>query len=164
MIRRIVVSLFAVTGALGASQAPEVSQQYLQRVGGAVDELGEIVRRFDSDAQREGLDRDGAIEDLEASGSDFARGQGGRMRQTIARYDRLSAQYAALQEAGPFERTWIVARNPDPALLSAAVRDYAPAVPTTVSGAGHAGIGAGLLGMVGLILAAPFRGRRRARA
>jgi len=158
---RIIVITLALIGALGGSQAPEFSQQYTQRVGGAADELQSVVDRFESDAARSGLTRDEAVSEMEGANG-FAGGQGRRMRETIDRYERLSDLYARLQAAGPFERTWIVMRDPDPRILERTLADYRPAVPTTVDGAAHAASGAGVLGVVGGFFASLFRRRRPA--
>lgn len=49
--------------ALAASQFPEFSQQYKQRLSGAVDELAWVVERFDADAAALGMSRDAALTD-----------------------------------------------------------------------------------------------------
>ena len=161
MIKRTIVTLFAIAGGVGASQAPELTQQYVQRMGGAVDELRTIVSNFDADAARNEADRDAALAELERSGQ-TASDQARRMRETIIRYDRLSEQYARLQNAAAFERTWMVLSSPDVQLMDATISDYRPAVPTTVEGAGHAAAGAGALGFLGAVFASPFRRRKRA--
>ena len=45
---RIAAVGFGVLGGFLASQGPEFSQQYRQRLGGAIDELNRVVARFDS--------------------------------------------------------------------------------------------------------------------
>ena len=52
---RLIVGLAAAGGALTASQLPEFTQQYRQRLGGAVDELLRVVADFDADAARNPL-------------------------------------------------------------------------------------------------------------
>ena len=43
------------------SQSVEFTQQYLQRLGGAVDELEMVVERFDAGAARAGVSRHAAL-------------------------------------------------------------------------------------------------------
>ena len=69
------------------AQFPEFSQQYVQRLGGAVDELRIVVADFDASAQAAGLTREAALADL--SGSEFRDLRQGDMTRTIARYERL---------------------------------------------------------------------------
>ena len=52
-----------------ASQFPEYSQQYVQRLGGAVDELRLVVADFDKSAAGVGLSRDAALASM--TGNDF---------------------------------------------------------------------------------------------
>ena len=160
MATKTFITIMAAAGALGASQAPELGQQYTQRVGGAVDELEAVVQRFDADAAQGGLDRNQALDEYN-TGSNFVQGQGGRMRETVARYEYLRNLYAELRNAGPFERTWIIMRHPDREILGRTVEDYKPAVPTTTDGAAHAGAGAGVFGAIGAFIAFLFGGMGR---
>ena len=57
--------LVKISGGVGLgvllSQFPEYSQQYVQRLGGAVDELKTVVSDFDTSAQATGSTREGAV-------------------------------------------------------------------------------------------------------
>lgn len=152
--------LCAIAGAAALSQAPEATQQYTQRLGGAVDELTRIVQRFDADAEAGGLDRNGALAAYE-TGNSFIQGQGTRMAELIARQERLAAQYRALTAATPFERSYIVATHADREILQATLADYRPAVPVTADGAAHAGLGALIFGLFGGFIAYLFGGGER---
>ena len=50
---RLAVGIAAAAGALTASQLPEFAQQYRQRLGGALEELRQVVADFDADAERQ---------------------------------------------------------------------------------------------------------------
>ena len=65
MIARTIALVVALTLGFALSQAPEIAQQYRQRLGGAVDELRRIVLRFDEDSARSGFDRAGALAVME---------------------------------------------------------------------------------------------------
>ena len=60
MGRMIILALGLVFGGV-FSQAPEYAQQYRQRLGGAIDELKQVVADFNADAEREGLQTDDAL-------------------------------------------------------------------------------------------------------
>lgn len=168
MILRILTLLFGLTGAAGLSQFPEFSQQYRQRLGGAVDELTRIVQGFDADARATGLTRAEALEDL-AKGGDFGQRHSASMRITIDRYDRLRGDLAALEGAGPFTRLTQMSRLTDPELARATLDNYSPALPLSFEGATLAGTGFLLGGMVPTSLAwtlgpiLPGSGERRRR-
>ncbi len=123
------------------SQAPEYAQQYQQRIGGAIDELAKIIRTFDADAGEEGLGREQALVRLKGNIDPLAARRGARMDEAIRRYEQLIRQRAALRGAGPVERVYVLARDFDPEIGSAAAEDFKPAVPVTIGGFVAAAIG-----------------------
>ncbi|MEO1364377.1 MAG: DUF2937 family protein, partial [Pseudomonadota bacterium] len=62
MIARALMLAGGFAGAALTSQFPEYSQQYTQRLGGAVDALAEVVADFDASARAEGLSREAALD------------------------------------------------------------------------------------------------------
>ena len=165
----IVRSLVLIAGLLGgatASQVPEFSQQYRQRLGGAVDALSQVVADFDASAQAEGLSRDDALAQMH--GTPFLDRRQADMTRTFARYTQLQADAAALEGAGPFMRAYHVARSADADVASAALDTFEPAVPLSLVGGifALAGFLSGLLAgwMVCKILFWPFRRRVAGRA
>jgi hypothetical protein len=83
-VRRLALAIGLIAGLLG-SQGPEFSQQYRQRIGGALDELKRIVTEFDDEAAREGLTPSQAIMRLEPNSDPLAEERGRDIAQTIAR-------------------------------------------------------------------------------
>ncbi len=140
MILRAVTLAAGLTGAMGLSQFPEYSQQYIQRLGGAVDELARIVQQFDADADRVGLTRIAALSELQGGGA-FGAEHARSMAATIARHDRLSNDLAVLDGAGPFTRARLAAHLGDPDIAARAWAAYRPALPVTFEGAIFAGAG-----------------------
>lgn len=148
-----------IASAVGFSQFPEFSQQYLQRLSGAVDELRAIVLAFDATAASAGLTREEALADLD--GSTFQSDLQAALAGQIQRYEDLSADYSALRKAEPLQRLAQVYRFNDPDLARRTWEDFRPAVPASTDGLIFAGIGfAGgwlLLGLLLELLARPFR-------
>lgn len=140
MIGRTVALAGGLVGAMGLSQFPEFSQQYRQRLGGAVDELRVVVADFDASAAEAGLSRDEAFAQM--VGSAFLEARAADMRRVIARSERLSADLAALDGAGPFLRLYEVGRFHDGFILARAWQAYRPALPLTFEGLTMAGMGA----------------------
>lgn len=122
------------------SQFPEYSQQYAQRLGGAVDELRQFVEDFDADAARVGLGREQALSELSRAGALGAE-RAETMQSTIERFDRLSSALADLKDAGPFSRAYHAVHFNDPGIAQAAWQDFKPAVPLTFEGAIFSGAG-----------------------
>lgn len=140
MIGRTVALAGGLIGAMGLSQFPEFSQQYRQRLGGAVDELRVVVADFDTSAAGAGLTREEALAQM--VGTAFLEARALDMRRVFARSERLSADLAALEGAGPFLRLYEVGRFHDSFILARAWEAYRPALPLTFEGLVMAGMGA----------------------
>lgn len=150
-----------LAGAAALSQYPAFSEAYLQRLGGQVDALTEVVQDFDASALAAGLGREEALQQM--SGTAFLAGRQADMRSTFARHARLSDHLTVLQGATPLQRTLMPHRHADPETVMATWADFRPALPLSSAGAVTAGAGfvagwAGLAALLGL-LAAPFRRR-----
>ena len=145
----------------GASQFPEFSQQYAQRLGGAVDALSEVVADFDASAVSEGLTRPQAQEQMQ--GTNFIERRRLDMERTFDRHAVLSEDLKLLKDAGPFTRAYNATRFRDGDVANAAWEAYEPAVPLNLTGAIFVGFGflAGWIS-IGAVLAVvrwPFRRR-----
>lgn len=145
----------ALAGAVGLSQFPEISQQYLQRLAGQVDALGVVVRDFDASASRNGLSREDAL--AEMAGSPFLEDRQKDLRRTFLRHAQLSDNLVALRQASPLTRMTMPQRLGDVETLQATWSDFRPAVPVTLDGLAAAAIGffgggALLSGLLSLLL------------
>ena len=145
------------------SQFPEYSQQYVQRMGGALDELNLVVSDFDTSAKSAGYTRDQALEAM--TGSTFLDARQTDMKTTFTRFDMLTQDYTRLQNAGAFGRLSYVARMRDSDISKGTLADFKPALPLSVEGAGFVGIGF-LLGYMTLagLMRLLFRPRKQVQA
>ncbi|MGX9355530.1 DUF2937 family protein [Roseobacteraceae bacterium S113] len=164
MIARAVTMVAGLSGAAGFSQFPEYSQQYVQRLGGAVDALAEVVADFDRSAESAGLTRQVALEQM--AGTEFLERRRADMTRTIARSEKLSEDLAKVEAAGPFTRAYYAARFTDRDVGAAALEAFKPAVPLTLEGIlfAIAGFLAGstLLGGAIALIKLPFRRKQEA--
>ena len=117
IIRAITLAGGLAVGA-GASQFPEFLQQYAQRLGGAVDALGEVVPDFNRSTAAEGLTRDQAL--VQMTGADFIERRRVDMERTFDRHTVLSEDLKLLTDAGPFMRAYHGARFTDGDVAKAA--------------------------------------------
>ncbi|WP_269585490.1 DUF2937 family protein [Roseibium sp. Sym1] len=159
---RVLMLIVMLVSGTATSQLPEFSQQYRQRLGGAIDALQEILADFNRDAAAHGLTTAEAIARQKESEDPFIRARGTSMLNAEIRLSRLKQQQAELETAGPVQRLMIFARGFDPQLAQATAEDYEPAVPVTATGFVTAGVGAlaGLLTMR-LLIGVGRLGRRR---
>ena len=154
IVRTAAVGL-GLLGAVTASQGPEYSQQYRQRLGGAIDELRRMVDRFEADARANAETRESAIARLRGNPDDLASRQGAAAQGNVERLARLEAHRQAMMGAGPFARIGLMLREGDTDLMRAAYRDFEPAMPVTEEGVLSAATGfAALWG--GILLLASF--------
>lgn len=164
MILRGLTLAGGLAGAAATSQFPEFSQQYIQRLGGAVDALGVVVADFDASATAAGLDRQTALEQMQ--GTAFLDSRRADMTRTIARHADLQSSLKTLQGEGPFMRAYNLPKLTDPQIARAAWDIYQPAVPLNFAGIifGLVGLVAGgmLVGALLRLLSWPFRRRRAA--
>lgn len=167
MLARALTLAGGLAGAAGMSQFPEFSQQYAQRLAGAVDELSRFVEEFDEDARAQGFSRDEALADL-GQGGQMGAARAETMQRTLRRYERLRGDLDALRGAGPFTRAYRAGSLADPEIARAAWQDYKPAMPLTFEGAVFAGVGLlaglGVIAGLGGLVRMPFRRRAPASA
>lgn len=158
MIRAICL-IGGLTGAVGLSQFPEYSQQYMQRLGGQVDELTRDIKQLDAMALDLRVGREERLEQM-AEVPTFAP-DAAHWRAKIARHARLSADMALLRDATPMQRLSMPYRLADPQTAQAVWADFTPAVPFSTAGVASAGAGFlggwAILAALFAVLAAPFR-------
>lgn len=163
MLSRTISLAIGIFGAIAGAQLPEVMQQYQQRLGGATDEIAVVVDRFDRDAAANNMNRSDALAQLSVSGDDLVKRRGLDMEVNIERLARLKQQRDGM--SGDYlSRAVYFLGHADGALLDQTLKDYKPAVPTTVEGlfSALAGLVAGW--WIIRLVALPFRRWRETRA
>jgi hypothetical protein len=116
MIRNIPVVATALAFTIAFSQVPVYIQQYEQRLGGAVDELGSVVAKDRENAQGLNMDLDAFIRRHETSPETAFRETGKAMRARTERLVRLEGALERLEGASPWARPFVMARDADPAI------------------------------------------------
>ncbi|MEO1139329.1 MAG: DUF2937 family protein [Pseudomonadota bacterium] len=161
MIIRMMALAGGLCGAAGLSQFPEYSQQYTQRLSGAVEELSSVVMQFDADAAQVGMNRTEALNDL-SQGSAMAQARAQSMGYVLTRHDRLSAHLATLKTSTALSNTLTSWRYIESDLARQTWADFKPAVPASAEGLGFAA--GGFLGgytLIALALTGLMRLRRK---
>jgi hypothetical protein len=140
--------VLCVAGALSFAQAPEFFQQYLQRLGGHLDEARRVLARFESVAQASGVSLQELISLTRAQAAKPVANLGDVIAEAQARVASLAEAERALREAGAWSRPWAFFRHVDAEIARAAWEVFKPAVPVTPEGFCYAG--AGMLAALGL--------------
>lgn len=159
--------VLCVVGAVVFSQAPEFMQQYLQRLGGHLDEAARQLRQFEHVATQSGESVSAFAARAQASTDTVMARMGDIVAGTITRVDELGAAVAALRDATPWSRPFVFLEHLDTEIAQATWGVFKPAVPTTLEGALYAA--AGMIVFLALyhgVIRAPIAaivGRARAR-
>jgi hypothetical protein len=161
MLARRLALAIALVAAFVGSQGPEFAQQYRQRLGGALDEVRQIVIQFDAEAASQDLTPAEGVRHLEASSDPLVQKRGEDMERTLARADRLEAQLKAMQSADPVVRLYVLVTNFDADVAGAALDAYEPAAPLSPETLTTAGVAGVLAWMATHLVAWPFRRRSR---
>jgi hypothetical protein len=135
-----------VIGAVVFSQIPEFMQQYLQRLGGHLDEARRQLLHFQQVAAQSGLSLDGLIGHTTANADPAVAKLSEVMTEAVARVDTLANAQTAIQGASLWSRPFVFLRQADPAIARGTWTIFKPAVPTTAEGLVYA-----VLGMLVLI-------------
>jgi hypothetical protein len=131
-------------GAVACAQLPEFMQQYLQRLGGHLDEARRQLAAFARVAREAGLSLPDYIARLSGNPDAVVAKTGGVIRDLAARVDELAAAEKALREASAWARPWVFLRQLDTEIASGTWGVFRPAVPTTWEGLVYAAVGVAL--------------------
>lgn len=162
-MKRILVILVGLACAAGASQAPEFTQQYLQRLGGWRDSYADLVAKLDARAAGFGMSRSEYIEALRRSDDPKVLKEAENIALWPVYEAELKEAYKAIDEAPPLLRAVRMVQHFKRPVAEATWDGFRPAVPATTESAAYGGAGfvAGWL-LVG-ILGVPARALRRRR-
>ena len=139
-------------GALTSSQFPSFYAQYLQSLGGRLDQARLQAARLEALAADLGLTAEAYIARLGASTDEAVSRAGGLASGLLEDRAQLQVAYDALAGAALWERPFSFAFWGDTAIAQATLNRYQPALPVTPEGFAYAALGL-LLGL-GLVAAA----------
>ncbi len=137
----LVDRVLCVAGAVGLSQAPEFFQQYLQRLGGHLDEAKMRVAQYEAVAQQSGITLRQLIETTKAQPVEPVAKLGRVIDDAETRMQSLAAAETALREASLWERPFVFMANLDMDIASGTWAVFKPAVPVTLEGLVYAAVG-----------------------
>ncbi|MFA6960494.1 MAG: DUF2937 family protein [Opitutaceae bacterium] len=139
--------VLCLLGAVTFCQLPEFIQQYLQRLGGRLDEARLQLAKFEEIARQSHLTLQQFIERTSANADTVVAKLGGVMQDTSDRVAALTRAMDAIQHASLWEKPFVFFAHIDPSIANATLDIYRPAVPTTAEGLIYAA--AGMLAILG---------------
>jgi hypothetical protein len=159
VIGRLFAWIILAAGLLVGSQFAHLSDLYIERLLGRLDELHRAVQTMRTQAQEAGLDLEAWIAHFEVSDDPIVHRDGVEKRATLVRAQTYESDAVALTGADLIHLPIEFARRVDHDMLRSVVHRYEPAFPAGLRGFTYTG--AGLL--VGLILGALVSPRPRRR-
>ena len=171
MIKRVLIICVGLVCGAGASQGPEFTQQYLQRLGGWVDSYQDRVTRLDARAAQFDMSREQYLAALQASADPKVRKEAANIASWPVYLKRYTEMQQMLQNGPSWMQPIRLLQNyNDPAfapIIQATLADYKPGTPITAEGAAFGGagfVGGWLLTVIGAaLLGAPINMIRRRR-
>jgi hypothetical protein len=126
--------VLCLLGAVAFCQLPEFIQQYLQRLGGHLDEARRQLAQFEAVAAQSQLTLPQFIERTAATADTAVARLSGVMQATLDRVAELTVTEGALRNASMWEKPLVFFRHLDRSIANATLEVYRPAVPTTTEG------------------------------
>ncbi len=150
MLSKLINGIISVLGAAVTSQFPAFYQQYLQRLGGSLDQARLAVQRVEQVAQSLGMTVDNMVERFMLSRDVVYQSLGAINLQALDDLERLEYAEAALSQSTGFDKLLHFIAHFDPIVAEGTWRNFEPAVPLTFEAVIYAGIGM----LVGIFLLA----------
>lgn len=126
--------IIAAAGALTGAQVPEFINQYIQRLGGHVTELGRIISQYRDGAAGSGRDLQTYIQLFQKSSvPEFAK-TGSQMGSNLERYTELKAALEELGNASGIDRLFAFLKNLNMDIISGTIKDFQPGFPLSLEG------------------------------
>lgn len=133
--------VLCVIGAVLFTQLPEFIQQYLQRLGGHLEEARRQVEMYRQVAAVSNLTLAELIERTMRSPDEAVARLADVMRAAVERVEQLAAAEAAIRNASLWTKPFVFFAYLDAEIARGTWAIYKPAVPTTVEGLVYAGLG-----------------------
>jgi hypothetical protein len=156
--------LLCILGAVLFSQGPEFMQQYLQRLGGHLQEAQRQLGLFRQAATQSGQTLERFIIETRTNANAGVAHLSSVMSDAVDRTASLQTAHDALTHSSLWTRPFVFLQHIDPAIARATWAAYLPAVPTTLEGLLYAMAGmlaclliyhVGIKGLLGLLLRKP---------
>lgn len=157
--------VFAALGAVGLSQFPQFFAQYMQRLGGHLDEARRVFDQYARAAADAGLSIDDYILEHLNSGSEVFRTSGRVIESLVSRFYELEQSYKALENANIYNRWLVFLREVNWSIAAGTWENFVPGVPTTIEGLAYALagllLGWGLYAAIKGVLSYPFKAKSK---
>ena len=137
----------AVMGALACAQFPQYVAQYIQRLGGHVDEAARNMEKYQEIAKDVGKSLYQYSQHLLNSQDPAVFKTGQKIAADLERYNQLAAALKDLQDAPAYKKFFVFIQHVDFGIARGAWENFTPGLPVTLEGAAYAAVGI-VIGMI----------------
>lgn len=130
--------IFSIAGAVALSQFPQFYGQYMQRLGGHLDEARLMLKQYVDAASALNLSLEEYIREHLDSTSDIFISTGEIIQSLWDRVQTLERSYQALENANVFNRWFVFLNEVDWAIAAGTWDNFVPGIPTTIEGLSYA--------------------------
>lgn len=128
----------AIVGSITLVQFPQFYAQYLQRLGGHLNESRRIVFEYTKTATSFSLTLQEYIKTHLTSDNPVFQSTGTVIENTLARLADLENSFQALKTASLYNRWWVFLKHLDPAIFRQTCSEYTPGLPITFESLAYA--------------------------
>ncbi len=133
--------IMAILGAFLLAQFPHFFNQYLQRLGGHMEEARRTVRHYTQAAENLNLTLEQYVDIHLTAGEEVYVSSGKLISGLITRLEQLEHSFFALKNATPFNRWLVFLQEVDWSIAAHTWQHFSPGVPTTTEGIIYAFLG-----------------------
>jgi hypothetical protein len=153
--------VFSVAGAVALSQFPQFYGQYMQRLGGHLDEARLMLQLYIDAASTLNLSLEEYIREHLDATSEVFTSTGEIIQRLLERVQMLESSYQALENANVFNRWFVFLNEVDWTIAAGTWDNFVPGIPTTLEGLSYALagllIGWGCYSLLKYLLLIPIR-------
>lgn len=133
--------VFAAAGAIAFAQFPQFVAQYIQRLGGHVDEAARNVSQYRATAESAGKSLDLFIRHLSNSPDIAIAKLAEKISTDVQRLEYLQRALKELESATVFNKLPLFIKNVDMEIAAKTLKNFTPGVPVTAEGIAYAAAG-----------------------
>ncbi len=137
----------AVLGAVAMAQFPQFCAQYIQRLGGHVDEAARNMEQYREIARETGKSLYQYSQHLLNSKDPAVFKTGQKIAGDLERYDQLAAALKELLNAPAYKKFFVFISHLDLDIARGAWDNFTPGLPVTLEGTAYAAVGI-VIGMI----------------
>lgn len=141
VLESLIDRTLVIIGSITLVQFPQFYAQYLQRLGGHMEECRRIVSDYAKTANSFNLSLQEYIRVHLTSDNPVFQSTGTIIENTLNRLADLESSFQALKTAALYNRWWVFLKNIDPAIFKQTCSEYTPGLPITFESLAYALVG-----------------------